>query len=74
MTLARVGHTHGSTEDANGSLTSWPMTWYEFPDLAKAKFVIRAWSVTDDPALDTSFISVDSVPIHIAAGLPTENP
>ena len=61
VTLARVDHIHDSTTYSNGNLTSWPMTWYEFPNLAKATFIIRLWDSTVDPALDSSFISVNSV-------------
>ena len=54
VTLSRVSFTHDSTHDASGSVTSWPMTWYEVPDLTLSKFIIRPWDAATDPSLDTT--------------------
>lgn len=49
VTLARVTHTHDNAVDTSGNFTSWSMTWYEFPDLSRAKFIIRKYDDTIDP-------------------------
>ena len=61
VTLSRVTFTHDSTFDSSGNNTSWPMTWYQTPDLSLSKFIIRPY----DEAVD------DPVPIHVQAPLPT---
>ena len=61
LTLARVEFTHDSTLDANGGVTSWPMTWYEFPNLEKAKFIIRMYDSDIDPAITTGLVSIPAV-------------
>ena len=44
VTLSRVTFTHDSTHDTSGTATSWPMTWYESPDLSVSKFIIRRYN------------------------------
>ena len=61
LTLARVDFTHDSATDTNGAVTSWPMTWYEFPNLEKAKFIIRIYDSSIDPAITTGLVSIPAV-------------
>ena len=56
VTLARVTHTHDNAHDVTGTSTSWSMTWYEFPDLTRAKFIIRPFDGLLDVA-NVNFIT-----------------
>ena len=64
LTLSSItyDYSHETIGGVENTLTAIPMTWFEFPNLANSKFIIRKYDDTIDPILQLPNGGVYSIP------------